>query len=135
LGGSPSTTARLIELLARRTQSARVLHDLAPAQWAVLRMLAGRPRGYSVVEITTFLGVAPVAGLRLAAALHRKGLIEIVGSSPDEGGQACLTELGKARIQLDPVIRIEAALACLTPEEQGTLGELIERLLERFRPE
>jgi len=129
---SPSATARLVELLARRIHATHLLHDLAPAQWAVLRVLDRRPSGYAVAEIAAFLGVAPVAALRAVASLGRKGLVEIDPSAPDAGGQARLTELGRDRMQLDPVIRIEAMLACLTPEEQGRLCELVERLLGQF---
>lgn len=120
----------LLERLARILQNDTHQHGLKPAQWEALRFLARANRFSSNPSaLTAYLGVTKGTVSQTILALEKKGLVE-KSSSPGDRRAVCLslTAQGKALIEADPLLAIDAHAG----EMGGDLQDMLEKLLQEM---
>lgn len=98
----------------------------------IITLLAQRP-DISQKELAEILGVRPASVSELVTKLERKGLVRREKDEQDRRSmRLTLTEAGQqhvSRSEVDPA----APFQTLTPEEQKTLAELLNKLLQDWR--
>lgn len=128
---SSFATAEVISQIVRLTSGPSFVGGLNPAQWAALRYF-GRV-GLAACSVTAFAryhGTSKGTASQTIAALTRKGLVERL-QNPDDRRLVhfVLTAAGRAALDSDPIRLVAEAVAGLSPEEQGTLAELLEKIV------
>lgn len=107
--------------------------DLKPAQWAALRYFSrANASARTVTGFSRLNGVTKGAASQLITRMEAKGLVTIrPGHQDHRRRQIDLTELGRLRLELDPLNELARILAQFDDAQVQTLSVLMETLLRR----
>lgn len=128
---SSFATAEVIAQIVRLTSGPSFVGGLNPAQWAALRYF-GRV-GLQACTVTAFAryhGTSKGTASQTIAALTRKALVERLQDVNDRRlVYFVLTESGRTVLDNDPIRMVATAVGSLSPDEQATLAELLEKIV------
>lgn len=131
---STSALAELLELTARMLHSRGYAADLFPAQWAALRYFSRAPISQRTAsELARFQGLANGPVSRTVRTLVQKGLLTKAAEQPK--GRAELLELtsaGRAMLEQDPTLAVEAVISDLSASEQEGFARSLELIVRRL---
>ena len=131
---STSALAELLELTARMLHSRGHAADLFPAEWAALRYFSRMPANLRTAsELARFQGLANGPVSRTVRTLVQKGLLAKAAEQPR--GRAELLELtgsGRALLERDPTLAVEAAIAELGTSEQQCFARSLDLIVSRL---
>lgn len=121
--------ALLLEHFARRAMSRRALCQLTPHQWVILRCLGPTAgKACSLHELASALGASLRSADRSVSSLERMNYVTVARESGS--GSVGLTPAGQARLQDDPIHRIDAALIRLPPQDKHELCRMLTILID-----
>jgi DNA-binding MarR family transcriptional regulator len=120
--------ARLLEHFARRALSRRLLCDLTPHQWAILRFVSAKAKACSLRQVARALGAGVRAADRCISALERMNYVAVAREGALDSVR--LTEAGRTKLADDPLHRIDAALIRLPPQDKHELCRMLAVLLD-----
>lgn len=129
-----SSSAHLLERLARLVQNDAHSSGLKPTQWEALRYLARANRfSRSPGALTAYLGMTKGTVSQTLQALERKGLIEKHAAAIDRRSvKINLTKAGETLLADDPLGDLEASINALTKNEQKLFGAMLEGLMKNM---
>jgi DNA-binding MarR family transcriptional regulator len=127
---------RLFELAARTLHSAGHSHGLYPAQWTALRYLASAAPGQrtsSALARFQQMAIGPVT--RSVRVLIEKGLVVKGGSAGHHRSERLdLTPRGRALLDEDPLLAVDANLKRLAPDDLFLLSSVLGRIIATLHP-
>ena len=124
----------LIDRAGRLARTLQYVDGLNPAQWEALRYLA-RANRYSrnPSALADFLGVTKGTVSQTLIALEGKVFLRRVrGISDRRAVRLELTPAGEALLAHDPLLRIDEAVARLSPGARASLVEGLDQLVRDF---
>ena len=126
----PAPVSLLLERIARILQNDAHQHGLKPAQWEALRFLARANRfSRNPSALTAYLGVTKGTVSQTILTLEKKGLVEKMSSPEDRRAVwLSLTDDGKALVEADPLLAIDAHAG----EMEADLRDRLEKLLQEM---
>ena len=131
---SPASLAELLELTARKLHSRGHAAGMFPAQWAALRYFSRAPEALRTAsELARFQGLANGPVSRTVRTLVQKGLLTKAAEQPKGRAELLeLTEAGKALLDGDPTLELEAVLGNLPEADRRSLARALELLAARL---
>lgn len=125
--------AQLVDRLDRLVRSGESGHGLNPAQWEALRYLARANRfSRNPAALADYLGSTRGTVSQTLIALEHKGHIARTQSMRDKRSVDLeLTELGRAALTDDPLVKLAADFAAMRPAELASVAELLRETLSR----
>ncbi|MEZ6010726.1 MAG: MarR family winged helix-turn-helix transcriptional regulator [Hyphomonas sp.] len=129
-----SSTAHLLERLARLVHNDAYSSGLKPTQWEALRYLARANRfSRSPGALTAYLGMTKGTVSQTLQALERKGLVEKRAAANDRRSvKLDLTTAGEHLLADDPLGDLEASVSALPKEDQKLFGAMLEGLMKNM---
>ena len=131
---SPASLAELLELTARKLHSRGHAAGMFPAQWVALRYFSRAPDALRTAsELARFQGLTNGPVSRTVRTLVQKGLLTKAAEQPKGRAELLqLTEAGKALLDGDPTLELEAVLGNLPEADRRSLARALELLAARL---
>jgi DNA-binding MarR family transcriptional regulator len=132
---SPASSLAKLERLARLLRQAGHSHGLNPVQWEALRYLARcNALSHSPGAMARYLSSTKGTVSQTVKALVAKGLVLKTVDAQDQRGVALfLTGAGKALLQRDDSVVLQADIAELSDKTRKRFDRALEALLEQER--